>query len=215
MNHSLGRAPKGALVPGETQHSAERRKVAGALQCSRARQYNLIWAFPPHCSFRFRSLLWGFLLYEDILKSTGYPLVNAQRCVRSMTNAFSRQYLAHRHTSEPLGYRNLCRDSLRKPSGSAWANAHLPFIYECLVMTGARRSRRRSQGQRGGPRREREGRRRYGGRGEADEDFLGPSLNTYWLNSTRERTMNLKMYSKAFMALNSCSLTPGFSALAT
>lgn len=39
------------------------------------------------------------------------------------------------------------------------------------------------------------------GVGGADEDFLGSSLNTYWLNSTRERTMNLKMYSKAFMAL--------------
>jgi hypothetical protein len=98
MNHSLGRAPKGALVPGETQYSTERRKVAGALQCSPTRQYNLILAFSPHCSFRLCLLLWGFLLYEDILKSTGKPLVDAQRCVRSMTNAFSRQCLAHRHT---------------------------------------------------------------------------------------------------------------------
>jgi hypothetical protein len=64
---------------------------------------------------------------------------------------------------------------------------------------------------------ERERRKKEAGAGVggADEDFLGSSLNTYWLNSTRERTMNLKMYSKAFMALYSCSLTPGFSALAT
>lgn len=45
MNHSRGRVPKGAPVSGETQHSAERRKVARALQCSHVRQYNLILAF--------------------------------------------------------------------------------------------------------------------------------------------------------------------------
>lgn len=111
MNHSLGRVPKGALVSGETQHSAERRKVARALQCSHVRQYNLILAFPPHCLFRFHSPLWGFLLYEDILKSTAEPSVDAQRCVRSIANAFSRQCLARRHTSEPVGEPNLCRDS--------------------------------------------------------------------------------------------------------
>lgn len=32
-------------------------------------------------------------------------------------------------------------------------------------------------------------------------DLPRPWLHTYWLKRTRERTMNLKMYSKAFMAL--------------
>lgn len=59
------------------------------------------------------------------------------------------------------------------------------------------------------------GRERGKEKEERSEDLLWPWLNTYWLNNTRERTMNLKMYSKAFMALYSCSLTPGFSALAT
>lgn len=111
MNYSRGRVPKGTLVPGEAQRLAKRRKVARALQCSHRRQYNLILALPPHCLFHFCLLLWGFLLYEDILKSTARPLVDAQHCVRSMTNAFSRQCLAHGHTSEPLGEHNLSRDS--------------------------------------------------------------------------------------------------------
>lgn len=39
--------------------------------------------------------------------------------------------------------------------------------------------------------------------------------HTYWLNSILERTMNLKMYSKPFMALKSWSVMPHFSALST
>lgn len=38
---------------------------------------------------------------------------------------------------------------------------------------------------------------------------------THWLNKILERTMNLKMYSKAFMALKSWSVIPHFSALST
>lgn len=80
--------------------------MAGAPQSSHVRQYNLILAFPSYFLFHFCLLLWGFLLYEDILKSTAKPLVDAQHCVRSITNSFSRQCLAHRHASEPLNSTN-------------------------------------------------------------------------------------------------------------
>lgn len=65
---------------------------------------------------------------------------------------------------------------------------------------------------------EEKGRGKEGGPGEGNPGAPGsarPPGDTYWLKSTRERTMNLKMYSRAFMALYSCSLTPGFSALST
>lgn len=39
--------------------------------------------------------------------------------------------------------------------------------------------------------------------------------HTHWLNSILDRTMNLKMYSKAFIALKSWSVIPHFSALST
>lgn len=79
-----------------------RRKGVGVPQCSRVRLYNLILAFSSYCLFHFLFALVGLLLYEDILKSSAKSLVDAQRCVRSIPKAFSRQCLAHRHTSEPL-----------------------------------------------------------------------------------------------------------------
>ena len=80
--------------------------------------------------------------------------------------------------------------------------------------------------ERKGRRRERQRRTRQGkektqeGRKEGRKESPPSPLeswhrDTHWLNRIRERTMNLKMYSKAFMALYSWSLIPGFSALST
>lgn len=110
-----------------------------------------------------------------------------------------------------LGREQTLQGRLWEQSGSVWTNAPLPFICEDWV-TG------RGQEEEGGGAKDREedkGRERGTEKEETGEDLLGPWLNTYWLNRTRERTMNLKMYSKALMALYSCSLIPGFSALAT
>lgn len=161
MNYSRGRAPEGALVSVETQYSPGRGKVAGAPQCSHVRQYNLILAFPSHCLFHFCLLLWGFLLYEDILKSTAKPLVDAQRCVRSITNAFSRQCLAHRHTSEPRKRANSAGKALGAVRVSVDKRTPALYLWGLGHRQRARRGRRRSQGQRRGQgERKRDGKRR-------------------------------------------------------
>lgn len=57
----------------------------------------------------------------------------------------------------------------------------------------------------------------YGGRiFPLAKEITGLSICiTYWLNRILDRTMNLKMYSRAFIALKSWSVIPHFSALST
>lgn len=203
MNRSLGRVPKGALVSGETQHSDERRQVARACSAPTWGSTAWFWLFLLIACLISVCSCGAFCSMKIYWKVPPSPALREKHGKRFQQTMFGSQaHLWGSGTAQPL------QGQLRKLPGSAQADAHLPFIYECL-------DRRQGEEGRGAKDREKDQGERGKERTGTGEDFLGPSLNTYWLNRTRERTMNLKMYSKALMALYSCSLIPGFSALAT
>lgn len=135
-------------------------------------------------------------------------------------NAFRRRRLTHRHTFQTQGSRlkfMLAFHYMWEQIQWVWANPARDcyLLLLCHARRQGKEGERREEGEeaRGrGMEKEKEKEGRKGFPVSPPESQHG---DTHWLNRIRERTMNLKMYSKAFMALYSWSLIPGLSALST